>query len=99
LQQTRGMKMGILVLTEDDVAPSTPPTVTNFAVVLEEEVVLKDISDLQSAVSYLFGLIFALDVQYPKELKYAFEVIEKVFMEMGTRCSARVQSLKTKFLL
>lgn len=36
--------MGILAITDDDV---------------EEAVVLKDISDLQSAVSYLFGLIFA----------------------------------------
>ncbi|KAI2645441.1 Dynein beta chain, flagellar outer arm [Labeo rohita] len=35
-RQTRGMKMGIPVLTEDDVAPSTLPTFTNFAVVLEE---------------------------------------------------------------
>ncbi|XP_072554773.1 sterile alpha motif domain-containing protein 3-like [Paramormyrops kingsleyae] len=98
-RQTRGMKMGILVMTEDDVAPSTLPTFTSFSVVLEEAVVLKDISDLQSAVAYLFGLIFALDFQYPKELKYTFEVIEKVFMEMGTQCSARVQSLKTKLFL
>ncbi|KAL1258996.1 hypothetical protein QQF64_009573 [Cirrhinus molitorella] len=93
-RQTRGMKMGILV-TEDDVAP----TCTNFAVVLEEAIVLKDISDLQSAVAYLSGLIFALDFQYPKELKHTFEVIEKVFMEMGTHCSAKGQSLKSKLFL
>lgn len=90
--------MGILLITED-VAPSTLPTFTNFAVVLEEAIVLNDIHDLQSAVSYLFGLIFALNFEYPKELKYTFEVIEKVFMEMGTHCSARVQSLKAKLLL
>lgn len=57
--------MGIIVITEDDVAPSTLPTFTNFAIVLEA-VVLKDILDLQSAVVYLFGLIFTLDFQYPK---------------------------------
>ncbi|KAI2645791.1 2,3,4,5-tetrahydropyridine-2,6-dicarboxylate N-succinyltransferase [Labeo rohita] len=54
---------------------------------------------LQSAVVYLFGLIFALDFHYPYELKYTFEVIEKVSMEIGTYCSAKVQSLKTKLLL
>lgn len=32
-----------------DVTPSTLPTFTNFAVVSEEAIVLKDISDLQSA--------------------------------------------------
>ncbi|XP_073671408.1 uncharacterized protein [Paramisgurnus dabryanus] len=98
-RQTRGIKMGILAITEDDVASSELPTFQNFAIVLEEAIVLKDIPDLPSAVSYLFGLVFALNFEYPKELKYTFEVIEKVFMEMGTQCSARVQSLKTKLLL
>lgn len=91
--------MGILAITEDDVDPSALPTFTNFAVLLEEAIVLKDISDLQSAVSYLFGFIFALDFEYPKELKYTFEAFEKVFVEMGTHCSERVQSLETKLLL
>ncbi|GAA6090013.1 uncharacterized protein LOC113546702 isoform X2 [Tachysurus ichikawai] len=98
-RQTRGIKMGILALIEDDVAPSALPIFSKFAVVLEEAVVLKDISDLPSAVSYLFGLVFALDFEYPKELKYTFEMIEKVLLEMGTHCSARVQSFKTKLLL
>ncbi|XP_073712383.1 uncharacterized protein [Misgurnus anguillicaudatus] len=98
-RQTRGIKMGILAITEDDVASSELPTFQNFAIVLEEAIVLKDFPDLPSAVSYLFGLVFALNFEYPKELKYTFEVIEKVFMEMGTQCSARVQSLKTKLLL
>ncbi|KAA0725405.1 hypothetical protein E1301_Tti023674 [Triplophysa tibetana] len=98
-RQTRGMKVGILIVIEDDAPPSTLPSVTKFAVVLEEVIVLRDAPDLQSALAYLFGLLFALDFEYPKQLKYTFEVIEKVFMEMGTHCSARVQSLKTKLLL
>nr|XP_055028078.1 uncharacterized protein LOC129417438 isoform X1 [Misgurnus anguillicaudatus] len=98
-RQTRGIKMGILAITEDDVASSELPTFQNFAIVLEEAIVLKDFPDLPSAVSYLFGLVFALNFEYPKELKYTFEVIEKVFMDMGTQCSTRVQSLKTKLLL
>ncbi|XP_077078680.1 uncharacterized protein LOC143731952 [Siphateles boraxobius] len=100
-RQTRGMKVGILIVIEDDAPPppSTLPSVTKFAVVLEEVIVLRDAPDLQSALAYLFGLLFALDFEYPKQLRYTFEVIEKVFMEMGTHCSARVQSLKTKLLL
>lgn len=86
-------------MIEDDDAPSTFPSFINFAVLLEEAIVLQDAPDLQSAVAYLFGLLFALDFQYPKNLKYTFEVIVKVFMKMGTHCSARVQSLKTKLLL
>lgn len=91
--------MGILIVIEDDATPTTLPSVTKFAVVLEEVIVLKDAPDLQSALAYLFGLLFALDFEDPKQLKYTFEVIEKVFMKMGTHCSPRVQSLKTKLLL
>ncbi|CAM4334533.1 unnamed protein product [Leuciscus chuanchicus] len=89
-RQTRGMKVGILIVIEDDACPSTLPSVIKFSVVLEEVIVLKDAADLQSALAYLFGLLFALDFEYPKQLKYTFEVIEKVFMEMGsTHCSPR----------
>ncbi|XDV36034.1 hypothetical protein PO909_005886 [Leuciscus waleckii] len=99
-RQTRGMKVGILIVIEDDACPSTLPSVIKFSVVLEEVIVLKDAADLQSALAYLFGLLFALDFEYPKQLKYTFEVIEKVFMEMGsTHCSPRVMSLKNKLLL
>uniref|UniRef100_A0A9J7XJP3 Uncharacterized protein n=1 Tax=Cyprinus carpio carpio TaxID=630221 RepID=A0A9J7XJP3_CYPCA len=76
-RQTRGMKVGILIIIEDDATPTTLPSVTKFAVVLEEVIVLKDAPDLQSALAYLFGLLFALDFEDPKQLKYTFEVIEK----------------------
>lgn len=42
-RQTRGMKLWILFVTEDDV-PSTLPNITNFAIMLEG--FFKDASDL-----------------------------------------------------
>ncbi len=84
-------------MVEDDVAAVTwQPTVINMAIILEEAIVLEDIKDLPSAFAYLFGLLYALNMEYPKELKYTFEVIQKVFMDLGGTCSARVQSLKSK---
>lgn len=71
----------------------------NIALVLEEAVIIEDLPDLPSAFALLFGLLIVLNIEYPKELKYTFEVIEKILMDLGTQCSARVRSLKNKLLM
>ncbi|XP_073787711.1 uncharacterized protein [Danio rerio] len=96
---TRDVRIGILTVVEDDVGTSASlPNVINLAIILEEAIVLQDIPDLPAAFAYLFGFLYALNMEYPKELKYTFEVIQKVFMDLGGTCSARVQSLKSKLL-
>ncbi|XP_074500243.1 uncharacterized protein LOC141772766 isoform X2 [Sebastes fasciatus] len=96
-EQTKGLIVGILTVLEDDDS-SASATVINVAVVVEEDIVLQDLPDLPTAFAYLFGLIYALNLQYPKELRYTFETIQKVFMGLGTDLSARVRSLKNKLL-
>ncbi|KAG5271939.1 hypothetical protein AALO_G00185890 [Alosa alosa] len=95
---TKGVKIGILTVVEDDVAAvKSLPTVINTAIILEETVVLQDIKDVPSAFTYLMGLVYAIDMQYPKNLKYTFEVIQKVFLNLGaTSCSARTLSFRNK---
>ncbi|KAJ8390313.1 hypothetical protein AAFF_G00108820 [Aldrovandia affinis] len=87
--ETRGVKIGIVALS----------TIQNVAVVLEEKIVLTDLPDLPTAFACLFGLLFALNIDYPKELKYTFEVLETIFMELSTNCTQRVRSLKANLLL
>ncbi|KAK1172509.1 hypothetical protein AOXY_G5105 [Acipenser oxyrinchus oxyrinchus] len=95
---TKGVKVGIITVVEDDVASSNSlPTVTSVAIVLEE--VFEDVCDLPTAFALLFCLLYALNIDFPKELKYTFDVIQQVLMDLGSQCSARVQSLKTKLLL
>ena len=84
-------------MLEDDDRPA-PQSVVSVALVVEEEIVLQDISDLPAAFALLFGLIYALNLKYPKDLRYTFETVQKVFMELGTDLSARVRSLKNKLL-
>ncbi|XP_037626189.1 uncharacterized protein LOC119488526 [Sebastes umbrosus] len=67
-EQTKGLIVGILTVLEDDDS-SAPATVINVAVVVEEnDIVLQDLHDVPAAFAYLFGLIYTLNLQYPKEL-------------------------------
>ncbi|CAL9685063.1 unnamed protein product [Knipowitschia caucasica] len=95
-----GMKMGVLTIVEDDVGTvDSIPNARFFTVVLEEQIVIDEVSDLPTAVALLFGLVYALNMAYPKELKYTFETIQKLFMCLDIKCSARVQSFKNKMLM
>ena len=92
-------KIGIITVIEDeDATVHSNPSTVSTALAVEEQIVLDDVGDLPTAFALLFGLIYALNLDYPKKLKYMFEVIQKVFMHIGTECSARVQSLKNKEL-
>ncbi|XP_035531608.1 uncharacterized protein LOC118338407 [Morone saxatilis] len=67
-EQTKGLTVGILTVLEDDDS-SGPASVINVAVTVEEAIVLQDLPDLLIAFAYLFGLIYVLNLQYPKELR------------------------------
>ncbi|KAG9277981.1 hypothetical protein AMEX_G5761 [Astyanax mexicanus] len=98
-EQTKGVKMGVLTVLDDDDAPSLMPTVASIAIVLEEAIVLTDVPDLPTAFAYLFGLLYSLNIEFPKEHKYTFETIQHIFMDLTPTCSQCVRSLKTKLLL
>ncbi|KAL6476327.1 hypothetical protein MHYP_G00148260 [Metynnis hypsauchen] len=73
---TKDVKVAILTVLEDDGgAQCSPPDVVDFGIVLEENVVVEGISDLPSAFLLLFGLFYALNIEYPKEMKYMFEAL------------------------
>ncbi len=66
-------------------------------VVLEEHIILHDLRDVANAFATLMSLLYCLNIDYPKELKYTFEVMQKVFMGIGSGdCSARVHGLETR---
>ena len=58
-----------------------------------------DLPDLAAAFAFLFGLMYAMDISYPKKMRYTFEAIQTIFFELGSRCSQRTRSLKEKLLL
>ncbi|XP_058653009.1 uncharacterized protein LOC131552871 [Onychostoma macrolepis] len=90
---TKGLKVGVLTIVKDDVATvNSNPTIRTMAVVVEEQTVLDEVEDLPNAFALFFGLIYALNIEYPKQ------VIQKLFMQLGSQCSPKVLNLKNKFL-
>ncbi|XDV26606.1 hypothetical protein PO909_030262 [Leuciscus waleckii] len=93
------MEIGILVVTEENPGNLLPKEIIDVALVLEEEIVLHDLKDVPNAFAFLIGLLYALNIDYPKDLKYAFEVIQKVIMNIGgDACSSRVHGLRNRLL-
>ncbi|XP_034547703.1 uncharacterized protein LOC117818761 [Notolabrus celidotus] len=90
-----GVSVAILTTIEDDDAPN----VLDVAVVLEGAIVLHDMPDLCTAFAYLFGLLYAMNIDYPKQMAYTFEAIQTIFFELGSVHSQRTRSLKTKLSL
>ena len=68
--------------------------IIDVAVILEEKIVIHKLRDVPHAFAVLMGLLYNLNIDYPKGLKYTFEVMQKVFMGIGSAtCSAKVLGL------
>uniref|UniRef100_A0A673JYL1 PB1 domain-containing protein n=1 Tax=Sinocyclocheilus rhinocerous TaxID=307959 RepID=A0A673JYL1_9TELE len=94
-KRTRGVKLAILEVMEDDLSQATKRCL-NFSIILEETVVMEDLSDFPTAFMVLFELLYALNIEYSKGLKYTFEAVQNIFVGLGEKCTNRVQSLNNK---
>lgn len=63
--------------------------IVDVAVVLKEHIILHGIRDVANAFAPLIGLLYCLNIDNPKGLKYTFKLMQKVFMCIGSgNCSA-----------
>lgn len=85
--------VGIYVLEEH--ASSDEPEDTG--IVLEGIKVLTDLDNVELAVAALFGLMYVLNLNYPADLRYTSEAVQKIFMELdGGKLSRRAFALKAR---
>ncbi|CAM4697571.1 unnamed protein product [Leuciscus chuanchicus] len=94
----KGMVIGILLVVEDVKEPF-PVSYNDVAIIIEEKIVMRHLGDVPNAFVNLMGLLYMLNLAYPKDMKYTFEVIQRLFMGIGSEmCTPRVHSLKNKLL-
>lgn len=97
-EATRGMEaiiMGIYVIIHEGAEPDEDPE--DVGIVIEGVEVLHGLRNTANACALLLGLIYCLNLSYPKELKSTFEFLQKVIMELdGSRLSTKVQVLKNR---
>uniref|UniRef100_A0A3P9ILH2 Uncharacterized protein n=1 Tax=Oryzias latipes TaxID=8090 RepID=A0A3P9ILH2_ORYLA len=98
--ETKELSVGLLVTTDQNTEMTAQSkNVVNVSIILEGCIVLRELRDLPNGFAVLIGLLYCLNIDYPKELKYTFEFIQKVIMDIGgSACSARVHGLRNKLL-
>lgn len=85
---------GILVILKEVAELDGGPE--NVGIILEGLEALNELGNVPLAVAKLFALVYALNLSYPPEWKYTFEVVQKLIMGLvGQRLSKKVQVLKT----
>ncbi|KAG9280697.1 hypothetical protein AMEX_G3437 [Astyanax mexicanus] len=71
----------------------------DFGFVVDGVKVLTALGNFARACSMLVGFAYAVDLTYPKELRYTFEVFQKLLLELDClKLSPKVNSLKNKLL-
>lgn len=71
----------------------------DIGIVVEGIKVLTALGNLPRACAVLIGLAYAVNLAYPKELRYTLEVFQKLFLELDcSKLSPKVNSLKNKLL-
>ncbi|XP_013856402.1 uncharacterized protein LOC106512290 [Austrofundulus limnaeus] len=89
------MILGVYAIKKEGAEPTDSPE--DVGIIIEGVEVLHDLGNIANAVAILFGLIYSLDLSYPTKLKYTFEVLQKIVMELdGNSLSTKAQVLKNK---
>uniref|UniRef100_A0A8C4ST76 Si:ch211-155o21.3 n=1 Tax=Erpetoichthys calabaricus TaxID=27687 RepID=A0A8C4ST76_ERPCA len=70
---------------------------TDVGIVIDGVIILDNLNTVAIACAMMLGLIYALNLQYPKELKYYYEFVQKLLMQIDAkRLSPKVLGLKNK---
>lgn len=69
----------------------------DIKIVIDGTQVLNEVPSVATAVAMFFGLMYALNLKYPKNLQYILEFFQKVLMELGgEKMSPKVHRLSTQ---
>ncbi|KAE8287211.1 hypothetical protein D5F01_LYC15180 [Larimichthys crocea] len=87
--------MAVFVIRKEGEGLQEPPA--DIGIVTEGVEVLHELTSVASACALLLGLIYALNLAYPKPFRFTFEVLQKIFMQLDQhKMSPKVQNLYIK---
>lgn len=67
----------------------------SFKIIIEGEVVIDNLQHLPKAMCMMFGLTYALHLNYPKAMKLTFLFIQQVLLSLGnSELKPKLQTLK-----
>ncbi|ROI96436.1 uncharacterized protein [Chanodichthys erythropterus] len=85
------------VIVKHNVMAEEDPS--DLSIVIEGNQVMEGCGSRTKACILLMGLIYAINIEYPKELKNTFEAFQKLFLEIdGAKLLKKVHSLKNKLM-
>ncbi|KAJ4947587.1 hypothetical protein JOQ06_009622 [Pogonophryne albipinna] len=86
------LTMGVFVIRKEGEGLQEPPA--DIGIIIEGVEVLNELPSVASACALLLGLLYALNIAYPKPLHFTFEVLQKIIMQLDQhKMSAKVQNL------
>lgn len=96
------VSVGVLTVVREDVQ-LTPNQLhlhpVSTANIVEGGIVMDDLPNLPEALCLLFGLSYALHLDYPKAMKNTFDFIQRVMLGLGeNKLPPKLQSLKNLLL-
>lgn len=94
----KGMQLGLLIGC-GGVQQAIPHEIFDVAVVVEETIVLHNFKDVAQSFAMLLGIIYCVNLKYPDTMKYTFEFLQRVLMNIKPdQASARVHGLRNRLL-
>ncbi|MEQ2159084.1 hypothetical protein GOODEAATRI_018937 [Goodea atripinnis] len=90
--ELKQLTMPVFVIQKEGEGLKEPPEV--IGIVIEGVDGLHDLTSVASACALLLALIYALNLAYPKPLRFTFEDFQKIFIQLEQhKMSPKVQNL------
>ena len=87
--------MAVFVIRKEGEGLQQPPE--DIGIVIEGVEVLHELTSVASACALLLGLIYTLNLAYPKPLRFTIEVLQKVIMQLDQhKMSPKLHNLHSK---
>ncbi|XP_051975368.1 sterile alpha motif domain-containing protein 3-like [Xyrauchen texanus] len=98
----RDLDVGILLIEREGAVLTSSQHLSpaSLKIIIEGEVVMDNIQDLPKAMCILFGLMYALHLNYPKTMKLTFQFIQQVLLLLGhIDLKPKLQTLKNQLAM